>query len=218
MYNLDFFLKEYTPDLIFLSEPQAFSCDIDRMLTPFDNVYRFEFNGEDKFDADLPLTKLKAKGGTMALWHARLHPYVTVLETPSPSIIALMLKPPMCVPSVHIGVYLPTSGLEPEFMDALATLDTLIFNQLDMSDGNYPIFRIRSMRQEYLSYLTSRKNFASKKHLLIMRHIIILQDMVNLTPVLMLSCIQAVQMEPLKSLCSRYVSFITPLCKAIMTY
>jgi hypothetical protein len=35
VYNLDHFLSEFRPSLVFLSEPQVFQCDIDRLMTIF---------------------------------------------------------------------------------------------------------------------------------------------------------------------------------------
>ena len=68
LYNLDHFLNEYKPGLVFLSEPQIFSCDVDKLMTLFAGSYKFVLNSEDSHDLDLPMDRVKAKGGTVAMW------------------------------------------------------------------------------------------------------------------------------------------------------
>ena len=140
VYNLDHFLCEFKPSLVFLSEPQVFQCDIDRLMIPFNGKYKFVLNSKDSHDLDLPMEKLKAKGGTMAMWDTKIDQHVTVLKTNSPSVLALLVKLPGHVPACHIGVYMPTAGLEDQFLEALSELDTVITDLLDRFGDDTPIF------------------------------------------------------------------------------
>ena len=81
-YNLLHFICVNKPLLIFLSEPQVFSCDIDSIVTIFSS-YKFYLNSPDLYDPNLPLTNLRARGGTLALWHSSIDQYVTRLQAPS---------------------------------------------------------------------------------------------------------------------------------------
>ena len=62
----------------------------------------------------------------MAMWDKELDQFVTVLSPVSPSVLSLLVKLPETVPACHICVYLPTAGLEDQFIEALAELDTVI--------------------------------------------------------------------------------------------
>ena len=101
------------PLLSFLSEPQAFSCNLG-LFSPQLPAYKFHLNGEDLYSPDLPLETLRAKGDTMALWDSHIDLYVTVLPTTSPAVLPLLLDIPGFSSSVHIGVYLPMIGQEHE--------------------------------------------------------------------------------------------------------
>ena len=77
---------------MFLSEPQIFACDVARVYKVFTGKFNYFLNSEDNYDLDLPLVKLKAKGGTMALWDCKLDQYVTVLPTSTPAVLPLFVK------------------------------------------------------------------------------------------------------------------------------
>ena len=62
----------------------------------------------------------------MVMWHSNLDPYVKILPTTSSSSLPILLSIPGLQPTAHIGVYLPTSGKEPEFISALSALDLII--------------------------------------------------------------------------------------------
>ena len=108
--SLALFCDLHSPDLIFLSEPQVFNCDMS-LFAPQLAHYKFYLNGEDRFDPDIPSDSLHAKGGTLALWKAPLDPYVTVLPSTSPAVLPLLLSIPGLSKSIHIGIYLPTRHL-----------------------------------------------------------------------------------------------------------
>jgi hypothetical protein len=124
--NLDFFVKQLNPVLIFLSEPQIFQCDVAPVFSSFSGSFSYHLNSDDVFCPDLPLITRKAKGGTMAMWRASLDPYIKPLPTTSSSVLPLLLTIPGLATTAHIGVYLPTSGQDAEFLSALSELETVI--------------------------------------------------------------------------------------------
>ena len=126
IYNLDHFLLKYKPSLVFLSEPQIFVCDVARVMELFGDKFKYSLNSEDCHDLDLPLDRVRAKGGTMAMWHSSLDQYITVLPSASPAILPLLVKLPDLAISCHIGTYLPTAGQEEQFLSALSEIDTTI--------------------------------------------------------------------------------------------
>ena len=62
IYNLHHFISDVKPCLVFLSEPQIFACDVARVMSLFLGSYNYELNSEDKYDLDIPLDRLRAKG------------------------------------------------------------------------------------------------------------------------------------------------------------
>ena len=130
--NLTHYVNTYSPDFIFLSEPQIFSCDVANAMSFLRGEYVYSLNSSDKYEHDLPLLSSKAYGGTMVLWRRQLDPYVTVYPNiPSTSFLPIIFQPPDHTTTIHICIYLPTSGLEDEFLLALSelssTLDQLHF-------------------------------------------------------------------------------------------
>ena len=53
--------------MLFLSEPQVYQCDIDRIMHHLTSQYSFCLNSTDIYEPDLPLTQTKATGGTQLL-------------------------------------------------------------------------------------------------------------------------------------------------------
>ena len=117
--NLRLFTEQFTPKLIFLSEPMLHQSDLPPLLLPFRGRYECSLNSEDLQAQDLSLSKSKAHGGTMVLWHSSISSSITVLPSVSPSFQSILLKLPGTVPSVHTALYLPTSGKEDQFMSSL---------------------------------------------------------------------------------------------------
>ena len=64
--SLATFAATHKPWFIFLSEPQAYSCDTGLFTTHLPH-YNFHLNNEDTYLPDLPMETLPAKGGTMVL-------------------------------------------------------------------------------------------------------------------------------------------------------
>ena len=114
------------PDLIFLSEPQAFQCDIALLTKPFLGKYSVLLNSEETSNPELALDSPKAHGGTLVMWKTELDPYVLPLPTTSPAFLPILLQIPGYSPSIHIALYLPTSGRDPDFVSSLSLLDSFI--------------------------------------------------------------------------------------------
>ena len=124
--NLAQFISKYTPALVFLSEPQLYHCDVSLALIPLNKTYCYFLNSEDTYHPELALEKRRAKGGKLALWHSTLDPFVSILPTTSPAVLPLLLTIPGVASTVHICLYMPTAGLEAEFVIALASLSSAL--------------------------------------------------------------------------------------------
>ena len=164
-FNLKHFIHEFEPDLIFLSEPQSFQCDISTQFNLYFDNYSFHLNSDDLLCPDLPLGTRRAIGGTMVMWRSKLEPYVKVLPSTSTSLLPILLAIPGVAPSVHIALYLPTSGKEAEFVSALAALEASI--EQIKEDYRCPIY-LRgdcNVNPNNRSRLTIFKHFCSKHKL-----------------------------------------------------
>ena len=96
------------------------------------NMYSYCLNSEDLMNLDLLFKKSYAKGGSMALWKKWLDPYVIVPPQPSSSsFLPIILSLPYCHDSIHISVYLPTSGKDQEYTAALTDLQACTEKLLD---------------------------------------------------------------------------------------
>ena len=139
IFNLIQLIQIYSPDIILLSEPQIYRCDIDQCLSALRGEFSYYLNSEDSFDEDLPLEKSRASGGTLALWRNELDPFITPFSPPSASILPLIFTPQDSSTSIHINVYLPTQGKEDQFMTELSNLSALI-DEIDEQYPNSPLY------------------------------------------------------------------------------
>ena len=137
LYN---FVKQYSAQLIFLSEPQTYRCDLPLLLSPFIGEYETHLNSEDAHDMDLPLTNPKAKGGTMALWHSSLSPYLKVLPTTSPSFFSVLISVPGYLPALHTAAYLPTAGRDGDWLASVVELEDHVRGYIDQFSGHLATF------------------------------------------------------------------------------
>ena len=126
IFNLKHLISVTSADFIFLSEPNIFSHDCDNLKKHFDNNYNFYLNSEDKFDKEAPFIKNRTYGGTMSLWKTELDPHISVLPSSTTSFLPILFSPPGSPPSVHISIYLPTSGKESEFLGEISQLRATI--------------------------------------------------------------------------------------------
>ena len=109
-------------DIIFLSETQIFSSDFHHCMSPFKGEYCAELNSEDRHDPDRAMAKSKAQGGTMVIWKKYLDKYITVYPVSTTSFLPVVLSLPGFPVSVHLALYLPTSGRESDFLDEISKL------------------------------------------------------------------------------------------------
>ena len=115
-------LTFYSPDIVFITEPQSFQMDIKTHMEYFYGEYSSYLNSEDLYDQNLPLYSNCAHGGTLIMWRKFLHQFITVVEVDSSSYLPIILCLPDCLPSIHVCLYLPTSGKEAQFLRDLASL------------------------------------------------------------------------------------------------
>ena len=107
-------------------EPQIFSHDLNRVIQPLAENYLAFLNSADRFDPELPMVNSKAIGGTLVLWRRRHNAYVSVWPVSSSAFLPIVFQPPGSQCSVHIAVYLPTSGQESQFIEELSKLSNCI--------------------------------------------------------------------------------------------
>jgi hypothetical protein len=84
--------------------------------------YAFFLNSEDRYDPELPLLKNQSHGGTMIMWKNELDAFITVYPVTTTSYLPVIYSPPGAPVSVHIALYLPTSGQETEFIEQITLL------------------------------------------------------------------------------------------------
>ena len=108
------------------------------MLEPLSLKFKFFLNSEHSHNEILALDNLKAKGGTLALWDSKYDPFIIVLTAPSSSILPIILTIPRYV--TCIGIYMPSAGLESEFLEALSSLSSIIESVVEVFGNNLPFF------------------------------------------------------------------------------
>ena len=112
---------------MFLSEMQIFSSDLPHSMSLFEGEYCHELNaGENVVGSDIAMTSSKAWGGVCVMWKRSLDKFITVYPVNSPSFLPVVYSPPGTHVTVHIALYLPTSGKEEEFIEAVSELDDVI--------------------------------------------------------------------------------------------
>ena len=67
----------------------------------------------------------------MIFWKKSFEKFITVLPCTTSSFLPVLFKPPGYQASVHISLYLPTSGLESEFVEEISALRTFIEEHLE---------------------------------------------------------------------------------------
>ena len=139
VHNLKHFVSLYQPDFIFLSEPQLFNCDADHVMKFFKGEYSYKLNSSDVYDPDLSLLSSKAHGGTLTMWKHCLNSCIEIHQTTTPAITPIIFNPPGFHSSVHICVYLPTAGLETQFLEELSNLSSIV-DELRVRYPDSPLF------------------------------------------------------------------------------
>ena len=139
VHNLKYLSANHIVDFIFLSEPQIYQNDIEKVMEYLRGEYSYALNSMDKQDPELPLVKSKAIGGSMILWNHRLDPYVTVHPVNTSSFLPIIFSPPDSPVSIHVSVYLPTHGQDEKFVEELSALTVCLDELLDLHP-DAPVF------------------------------------------------------------------------------
>ena len=85
-------------------------------------------------DPEIPLYTCSAHGGTLAIWHKKLDPYIEAVPTNTTAFLPVILKIPGLKTSIHVTLYLPTHSKDDEFIADMAELR----NCLDDLITKYP--------------------------------------------------------------------------------
>ena len=133
--------EQYKADFIFISEPHLFQADLAQSTSIFNHHFCSSLNSADKLDHEIPLKTSRAFGGTLTLWRRSLDPYVKIIDVHSSNFLVILLTIPGYPVTVHVNIYLPTSGLDAEYVSELSKLE----NTLDEIDEEFenPIVMIR---------------------------------------------------------------------------
>ena len=104
-----------------------YQCDLQSAMKLFRGEYSYSLCSDDIADPELPLVKAKAKGGTMIFWKKHLDKFVTpCLDLASPSFLPFVLCYPGLPTSIHVSIYLPTSGRDTDFTEEVVKLDNCL--------------------------------------------------------------------------------------------
>ena len=129
--TLKAFLDRTEADIAFLSEPKVFFHSLKQLMAIFGSRYKYSLNSEDLIDPELPFIKNQAFGGTMVLWKEEHDAYISVHHVPTTAFLPVIYTFPGAPISVHIALYLPTSGLESQFIDQVTLLKATISEIMD---------------------------------------------------------------------------------------
>ena len=119
-------MTSHDVDIALLSEPKIFAHDVQRFMQFFRPDFCFSLNSEDRYDQELPLSRSQAFGGTLAIWKTSLDPFISVHPVTTSSFLPIIFSPLGSPPSIHIALYLPTSGQEIEFVEAITNMRVVI--------------------------------------------------------------------------------------------
>ena len=121
-FCLKYFADKVSADFIFLNECLLFQFEDQNSMDILKGDYSHSLNSDDITDPELPFIKNRSNGGTMILWKHSLDKFVTVIPTETHSFLAILFQPPDSPPSLHVSLYLPTSGKEAEFVAEVTKL------------------------------------------------------------------------------------------------
>ena len=118
------------PDFIFLNEPQMFQFDLHQVTQLFHGEYCYALNSDDLHDPELGLLRNKAHGGTMILWRRSLDKFISVLRCTTSSFLPILFSYSGCPTTLHVALYLPTSGREFQFVEEVSKLRVFLEEHL----------------------------------------------------------------------------------------
>ena len=134
-FSLRYLVDKESPDFIFINECLLFQFEEVEAMEILSGEYNHALSSDDIFDPELPYIKNRSNGGTMILWRNNLNKFVKILPPKTPSFLGLLFSPPFCQPSLHISLYLPTSGKESEFISEITKLNDFIEDMLEQYPG-----------------------------------------------------------------------------------
>ena len=141
-FSLRYFVDlEGSPDFIFLNECLLFQFEAPNVTDILKGEYSYALSSDDISDPELPFIKNRSNGGTMILWKHTLDPFVTVLSNENQSFLAILFKPPDSPPSLHVSLYLPTSGKESEFIEEVTKLEVFLQEMSEMHPSSLIFIR-----------------------------------------------------------------------------
>ena len=92
IFNLKHFIDIFNPDLLFISEPQLYQCNLNQIMSVISADYKYSMNSFDLFDPELPLIKSKAYGGTLVMWKTEFDPHITVYPVQTTAFLPINLS------------------------------------------------------------------------------------------------------------------------------
>ena len=104
-------------------------------MSHFIGEYCSELNSEDTHDPEVALLKHKPVGGTMVMWRRSLDKYVSIHPVSTTAFLPLVYRPPGSPVSIHISLYLATSGKEIDFTEQITLLNNCIDDLREMYEG-----------------------------------------------------------------------------------
>ena len=136
---MKYFVDSVDADFIFLNESLIFQFEETQATDIFHGEYCHALNSDDMYDPELPIIKNRSNGGTMIFWRKSLDQFVKILPTETTSFLGIVFQPPDTQPSLHVSIYLPTSGKESEFIAEITKLRIFIEDTLEAYPG-CPLF------------------------------------------------------------------------------
>ena len=128
----DVLYSKFPADLVFLSEPNIFQHDLKVTLSQVNSKYCSFLNSDDLHDSELAMTTSRTVGGTMVLWSIYLDPYVTIHPPTTSSYTAMILQLPGHQVTIHVALYLPTSGKDHDFIAEITNLRICLAELTDL--------------------------------------------------------------------------------------
>ena len=115
-------IENHPVDILCLSEHNIFQYDLKTTLNHLGNKFMMFLNSDDLHEPEVAMVKSRIVGGTLLIWAAYLDPYVTIHPPTTSSFTALILNMPGYITTIHVVIYMPTSGKENEFITELSNL------------------------------------------------------------------------------------------------
>ena len=134
-FALRYLVDKESPDFIFINECLLFQFEVPEATDLFNGEYCHTHSSDDITDPELPFIKNRSNGGTMILWRIELDQYITILPAITPSFVSILFFPPNYQPSLHVSLYLPTSGQESEFIAEITKLSEFIEDLCEQHPG-----------------------------------------------------------------------------------